>query len=235
MMKSEIVRLSPLRILDNSTHGGVGPGNIGVLAARHGVGKTSALVHMATDKLLQGLPVIHVTFASSTAHILDYYDEIFAEIVRLKDLADANTLQAELNSQRTVMGFDRDAIASGHLLDSLRRRIHDGGLRAKLVVFDDANFHKMSRADLKKIRDFGAEEELEIWFSVSLEDEGATHAERIPRVIDPFLDLVDVVLNLTHQPIDGRVHLELVKDHHEYPETTSLILDPRTLLIANSN
>jgi len=85
MVRSELVKQSPLRILDASTNGGVGKGNVGVLAARHGVGKTSALVHIATDKLLQGKHVIHVTFASRTVHIIDYYDEIFTEISKVKE------------------------------------------------------------------------------------------------------------------------------------------------------
>ncbi len=87
MVRSELIKHSPLRILDASTNGGVGKGNVGVMAARHGVGKTSALVHIATDKLLQGKHVIHVTFASRTVHIIDYYEEIFTEISKVKDLA----------------------------------------------------------------------------------------------------------------------------------------------------
>ena len=37
MVKSELIKQSPLRILDASMNGGIGKGNVGVLAARHGV------------------------------------------------------------------------------------------------------------------------------------------------------------------------------------------------------
>ena len=58
MVKEELVSRSPLRILEKSTHGGLGKGNLGVIAAKRGVGKTAFLVHMATDQLFQGNHII---------------------------------------------------------------------------------------------------------------------------------------------------------------------------------
>ena len=39
MYRKEVNRSSPLRILERSIHGGLGPGNLGVVMARAGVGK----------------------------------------------------------------------------------------------------------------------------------------------------------------------------------------------------
>ena len=44
MIKSEQNRRSPLRILEKTTHGGVGKGNLGVIAARKGVGTCRELL-----------------------------------------------------------------------------------------------------------------------------------------------------------------------------------------------
>ena len=66
MIQSELIARSPLRILERSTRGGLGKGKIGAIAARRGVGKTACLVHIATDQLLRGKQVVHVSFASST-------------------------------------------------------------------------------------------------------------------------------------------------------------------------
>ena len=48
MVRAELIKRSPLRILERSMHGGLGAGNIGILASRKGVGKTACLVHIAT-------------------------------------------------------------------------------------------------------------------------------------------------------------------------------------------
>ena len=45
---------SPLRLLEQGLHGGLGKGNIGLVLAGPGVGKTSFLVGVALDGLLRG-------------------------------------------------------------------------------------------------------------------------------------------------------------------------------------
>ena len=64
---------SPLRLLERGLHGGLGPGNVGVVLAGHGVGKTSFLVCVALDEL-QELYVLLVKkhmLAPGSKHILN--------------------------------------------------------------------------------------------------------------------------------------------------------------------
>ncbi len=231
MVKAELIKQSPLRILDASTNGGVGKGNLGVLAARHGLGKTSALVHIATDKLLQGKHVIHVSFSSRTFHILEYYEEIFTEISKIKDLAGAMAVYNEIAPLRTVMNFDQKTVSTAHVLDSLRARIQ-AGFPADLVVVDEFDFSHAHPDDLRQFRDFARAEGLELWFSVSLDHEGDQAGERVPEVLERHLVSIDVLVNLRHHRSDGKVHLELVKDHGHQPSDTHLVLDTKTLLIS---
>ena len=60
MDRKQINDQSPLRILEQSSHGGLGRGNLGVVMARAGVGKTAFLVHIALDTLLRDRKVFHV-------------------------------------------------------------------------------------------------------------------------------------------------------------------------------
>ena len=53
MYRKEVNEQSPLRILEQSTHGGLGRGNLGVVMARAGVGKTAFLVHIALDDMMR--------------------------------------------------------------------------------------------------------------------------------------------------------------------------------------
>ena len=47
MHRKELNERSPLRVLEESIHGGLGRGNVGVIVARKGVGKTAFLVGVA--------------------------------------------------------------------------------------------------------------------------------------------------------------------------------------------
>ena len=103
MIKKELNARSPLRILERSTQGGLGKGNLGVIAARQGVGKTACLVHIATDQLLQGKQVIHVSFATNPSHIVDWYEDIFREIAEKFGLESAMAVHDEMIRGRIIM------------------------------------------------------------------------------------------------------------------------------------
>ncbi|MCH8962850.1 MAG: hypothetical protein IH820_16455, partial [Bacteroidetes bacterium] len=45
---------NPLRLLEKGLHGGLGGGNLGIVIAGPGVGKTAFLVGVALDELMRG-------------------------------------------------------------------------------------------------------------------------------------------------------------------------------------
>ena len=54
MYGKELNERNPLRLFEHSIHGGLGRGNIGVVVARHGIGKTAFLVGIALDDAMRG-------------------------------------------------------------------------------------------------------------------------------------------------------------------------------------
>ena len=58
---------SPLRLLEKGLHGGLGPGNLGIVIGGPGVGKASFLVGVALDELLRSGRVLHVSMTQGTA------------------------------------------------------------------------------------------------------------------------------------------------------------------------
>ena len=74
MRRKELNERSPVRVLEASIHGGLGTGNIGVIIARNGVGKTAFLVGMALDDLMRGQKVLHVSLEHPTDKVRAYYE-----------------------------------------------------------------------------------------------------------------------------------------------------------------
>ena len=70
MLKEELIKKSPVRILEKGIEGGLKAGNLGVIASRKGIGKTSVLVQLALDKLMQGKKIIHVSFTTHTSYVI---------------------------------------------------------------------------------------------------------------------------------------------------------------------
>jgi hypothetical protein len=130
------------------------------------------------------------------------------------------------------MSFDQKSSRPAHVIESLRSRIHSGGFPAELVIVDEFDFQHADLSDLLLFKTFAKEEGLELWFSISLDQEGDLAAESVPVVLERHLVNIDVLVNLRHHPDDNKVHLELVKDHGTKPKDMHLVLDTKTLLIS---
>ena len=233
MVRSELIKRSPLRIFEKSIHGGLGKGNIGILASKKGVGKTACLVHIATDQLFQDKQVIHVSFSAKVDHIINWYEDIFKEIAKKRNLESAVEVHDEIIRNRVIMNFNQRGIKTEQILSSLRAMIKEGNFAADTIIFDGYDIEMMSREDLSMIRNFAKELDLEMWFSVSL---GADTADEIfdengiPYLVKSIVDSISVLITLRFS--GDHVHFQAVKDHDEL-ETRDmhLKLDPRTLLI----
>jgi hypothetical protein len=231
-VKEELIKRSPLRVLEKSISGGLGPGHIGVLASRKGVGKTACLVHIAADKLIQGQHVIHVSYASRVDHIVTWYEDIFKEIAKAPKMRAALAGFDELIRRRVIMNFRQDGARTEQVLRSVEAMIVHGNFRAGTVIVDGLDFSQAGPDELLKFRDFAGRLGLEVWFSASLKTEDPLFDERgIPYELAGHLGAIDVLISLQHH--GDHVHFNLVQDHGRLaPRELGLKLDPTTLLIA---
>src|SRR5438876_4865491 len=88
MDPKDLIQRSPLRAFDAALAGGLGKGNLGIVIARHGAGKTPFLVGVALDHLLRGQRVLHVSLDQKVEHVREFYDQIFEELGRSAPLDD---------------------------------------------------------------------------------------------------------------------------------------------------
>jgi len=232
MVKKELVRRSPLRILEKSLHGGLGKGNIGVLASRKGVGKTACLVHIATDKLFQDKSIIHVSYASRVDYIINWYEDIFREIALKRQLESALEVHNEIIRNRVIMNFTQDAARTDQVLKSIEAMIKYGKFAAQAVIMDGYDFARSTVEDLKKFKDFARRAGLEVWISASLKGSEPLFDEKgIPHELEANLAQIDVLLTLAYR--SDHIRLSLVKNHDlPAPGDLEIRLDPKTLLIS---
>jgi len=232
MVKTELIKRSPLRVLEKAIHGGLGRGNIGVLASPKGVGKTACLVHIATDKLFQGKPIIHVSYSSRVDYIITWYEDIFKEIAKNRRLSDAVDVHDEIIKNRVIMNFKQEGSRTEQVLKSIEAMITFGKFAAESIIVDGYDFTRSACEDLKKFKAFAGKLRLEVWFSASLKENGEPLYDRtgVPVVLNPLCAAIDVLITL-HAKGDY-VELKVVKDHpHSSPGVLPIKLDPKTLLI----
>lgn len=232
MVKAELTNKSPLRSLEKAVQGGVGKGNIAVIASKQGIGKTACLVHIATDKLMRDKHVIHASYSNKVDHIVNWYEDIFKEIAKKRDLEGAMSVHDELIRNRVIMNFNQSGVTVDQVLASIKAMMDNGQRGTDAVIIDGYDFTKGTAEDIKRFKAFAVECDIELWFSDSY-PEGEVYVDDrgVPKNLTKDLDDIAVIVTLRAE--QGFMILKLVKKHDEIvSEDLALKLDPKTLLIA---
>ena len=214
MVKQDLYDKSPIRLFDEATDGGLKAGEIGIVTAKKGLGKTSVLVQFGMDTLLQDKQLAHVTFDLHSSNVISWYDSIFAEIAKKKN--GAAELKDSVVSKRTILNFSLDNFTLAKVVNTLKA-LKAGGIIVAGVVMDGVDFAKVSEDDVKAVADYAKAESVKVWFS----------SDSIPAALEQYFA---VVANL-EQKNDG-VMLTVVKLGDKKPTESSLKLDTKTLLIS---
>ena len=220
---------SPLRLLEKGLHGGLGAGNLGVVLAGHGVGKTSFLVGVAVDELLRKGRVLHVSLSHPVSHVRAHYDTVFEELASSTHLQDEGLIHAEIDRHRSIRVYPPNAMTSAKLRDAVKLEI-EAGAKPSLLILEGVELATLASSDVEELKALAVELEAEIWLESSSDEEQDI---ALPSSLADLGDLVSVVLAL--EPGDAVVRLRALKDH-DNPDLGDLhvSLDPRTLLLVRS-
>ena len=231
MVKEELITRSPIRLFEQSIHGGLKAGEIGIIASHAGIGKTSVLVQLALDKLLQGKKVIHVSFTQHTDYVLAWYEDIFNEFINKKNLENEQDVKSDIVKNRVLMKFNQDGLTVDQILRSLWAMIVDGSFSAECIIVDGYKFTENEGDNISKIKKFAQELGLSVWFSCTVnDDEKVIDKQNVPVLIKDYCELFDVIVAL--EPKQDHIELAVSRDRDsETPEHLALRLDPKTLLI----
>lgn len=229
MHRKEINKRSPLRVLEKSIHGGLGRGNVGVIVARHGVGKTAFLVGIALDDLMRGRNVLHVSLGHDMDKVIAFYDDIYLDLARTLELEDVWQARRDLESHRRISCYRPDEFSMRKLRGAVEFW-HDQGFYPAAIVVEGFSFEHATAEILKELRQVAGEANAEVWMSAVRTREAEVDSRGIPEPLTPLEPQLDVILSMAH---DGKgVHISLLKDH-DSPEVSDLklALDPTTLLL----
>ena len=119
---NEFIKVSPLKILEMSSNKGLGRGNLGVLMARAGVGKTACLIHIALDKLFQGDKLVHVSLEDGPEKVRSYYSAIFYDLLKALDIDDESGNKMLLERNRMILAYLNKSFEVNRLKENLKNK-----------------------------------------------------------------------------------------------------------------
>jgi len=230
MLRKEITERSPLRVLEQSIHGGLGRGSLGVVLARPGVGKTAFLVGVALDGLLRGRCVLHVSLEHSVEKALAFYEEIFADLAHEQALEDVWEVRLEMERNRRIHAYLDGSFSVDKLRQALDFKREYTDFEPTKILIDGLDFAALESGTLEALRALARDVDAELWLSAVTHRDAATDERGIPEPISRLAGSLDVILSMAH---DGSsVHVKVLKDHDSAEVTDlKLALDPTTMLL----
>lgn len=226
----DFISVSPLRILEKSSHKGLGPGNLGVLVARAGVGKTACLIHIAFDKIFRQEKLVHISLEEGPEKVASYYNVIYYDLVKALNIDDDYEYRVLMDRNRMTLAYLNQSFDLERLQANLKNLTERLDFKPDTLIVDGLDFEKAEREVFEGLKKIALEFETEIWFSaLSHRHITETNERGIPYPCDKFDDLFSIIIQL--QPEQPGVFLKLLKDHDRYhiPEN-SIRLDPNTFL-----
>lgn len=223
MIKQDLIDRSPVRFFDQATNGGLKAGEMGILTSKKGLGKTAVLVQIGLDMLLQDKKVVHVSFNQHTNSIITWYKDIFWEMSKKKNLANAEEIKNELLAKRIILNFNQNTVSAEQIVNTLKALLA-GGIPTACLIIDGLNFSKVRESDITVLKNYAAEAGFVIWATCNCEDE----------------DPCTVMQAETAAQINTIVHMEqkgdaidmtVLKMHGTEVKGINLHLDPKTLLM----
>jgi len=230
MHRKEINERSPLRVLEQSIHGGLGRGNIGVVVARHGIGKTAFLVGVGLDDLMRAKKVFHLSLEHPVERVCTYYDEILMELAHSQRLEDVWKVRLDVERNRRIHCLRKESFNVEKTREALGFLEQYNEFSPQSIIIDGLDFDTLSLEQLQGLREIAAERDAELWMSATTTRERKRDDRGVPEPVARLQPGLDVILTMAH---DGSgVHVVLRKDH-DNPDVSDLklALDPTTMLL----
>ena len=226
----DFISVSPLKILEKSSRKGLGAGNLGVLIARAGVGKTACLIHIAFEKIFRQEKLVHISLEEGPDKVLSFYNAIYNDLLKALKLADDNEYRLLIERNRMILAYLNQSFETERFRTNLENLSKNIDFRPNTLIIDGLDFENVEKGIFEGLKDIAREFNVEIWLSALSHRHIADVNERgIPYPCQELDDFFSLIFQL--QPETAGVFLRLLKDHdNPVIPSINVRLDPSTFL-----
>ena len=232
MQLDQVNENSPLRILERCCQEGLGEGELGVVMARAGVGKTAFLVQIGLDHALRGNSVLHVALGQDLEHVRSWYDALFEDLADTTALDDRDAVRAGVDTHRIIQAYS-DASFPHERLDDLVALYGQTGFKPDVIMVDGLDWEGGEvverAAELGALKQIARRLGAVLWIAAQTHrDQTPAHPTLVPPPCAQYEALINLAVFL--EPEGTHVGVRLLKDHaRDATAETHLQLHPDTM------
>lgn len=231
----EFILVSPLSLLEKSSRKGLGPGNLGVLLARAGVGKTACLIHIAFDRIFRREKLVHISLEETPEKVTCYYNVILSDLVKALEIQNEGEVKELIDRNRLILAYLNQSFSLDRLKDNLSNLKQNTGFSPDVLIVDGLDFQKTSRNFFDQFKKTAEAFGTEVWFSALSHRHMTEVNERgIPYPCHEVDDIFSIIIQMESE-VPG-ICIRLLKDHdHPYINDVCVKLDPNTFLVMDKD
>lgn len=208
------------------------PGDMGVLMAGAGVGKTACLTLIALDHLFHGAQVIHVCIDGTPEKIKVWYHELLKNIAAAAAPGeDPARLLRRIEPLRFILTYLHQTFSIEKLDQSLMNLREQVKFSPAMMVLDGLDFDRASRSTIESLRTFAQKQGVSVWMSARTHRHISVVNERgVPYPCHENDDLFHSILLL--EPFSDAIRVKVLKRDGAYTAVCpDVFLDPETYLL----
>ncbi len=212
------------------------PGQMGVLLARAGVGKTACLTHIALEALAQGQKVLHTCIDELPDKIKIWYEELYRNFKSaISDEALLNTIKEGMVASRFIMSYMHHTFTPAKLEENIRSLRDQVRFEPTVIILDGLDFERVSRKQLEAIQKTAENHGASVWFSCRIHRHiDIANDKGIPYPCHELDDLFEAIILL--EPKAQAISMVILKHGDQYrPPRAALVLNPRTFFLAEAH
>jgi len=203
MEKKDLIEYSPVQYFEKVSPA-LKDGEMGLVTAKKGLGKTSVLVQFGLDSLIKDKATVHVSFDQHSSNVISWYSSVLAEITKKKNISNLSEISEDIVRNRTILNFNQETFTLPKVVNTIKA-LNEGGSKISTLVLDGLNLANTSKEDLSLFADFIKKEKMTAWFSY------ASEADKLKDTLDA--EKINLFTTVAHMASNGKeIAISLLKN-----------------------
>ncbi len=212
----------------------LGSGEVGVVMARAGVGKTAFLTLLALEEICSGGRVLHVCIDEPPDKIKGWYKELIRIHSGETSATTLKSVEKNIEAKRFIMSYLHNSFSPGRLRDVFENVTSQADFHPSLVVVDGLDFERYDRRFFESFKELVSQKGFPTWTSARTHRHIDKKSDKgIPYPCHLIDDLMDVIILLDPDE-SGEISMKVLKDRSDYSVSETgptLKLRPQTFTV----
>lgn len=193
-------------------------GEMGVVMAKAGVGKTAFLCLLALEEISRGGRVLHICVDETPDKIRTWYEEILRAHGKNYPRAMIKELASRIDSLRFIASFLHNSFSLQRLQELTTNLIEQAKFNPTLFILDGLDVERFDFSFFASLKTFLGKIKVPMWMSARIHQLANEKAKTgIPSPCDSIDSLLDVVVLMEHGE-QGMTGIRVLKNRADFPE-----------------